>query len=189
MANCLLCDINLDALTLGPNAKPSTRTCEPCRPSWRLATINLRSGVERMRGHPRTRAAAAALFAECWGQEPNAPLPDTRWDRLRHVLEYERSCSERIAVTDVADRFGVSTQHIVQHAREWGLCDVLTSRVEESLSTSSRAVRPRSFKTCGCGEAYTAEQYHELPSPRGGGDGCGLVWRNCRCGSTLAVTS
>lgn len=38
-----------------------------------------------------------------------------------------------------------------------------------------------------CKTQHTLGAFLSLPFPRGGGEGCGMYWRNCHCGSTLAL--
>lgn len=42
-------------------------------------------------------------------------------------------------------------------------------------------------KTCGCGRCYTRVEFLALPHAANGGEGLGLLWRNCACNSTLTM--
>lgn len=43
-------------------------------------------------------------------------------------------------------------------------------------------------KRCSCGINYTHDEFIALPLPHSGkGEGNGLIWRNCKCKSTIAI--
>lgn len=48
-------------------------------------------------------------------------------------------------------------------------------------------MRPETIKLCSCGHVYKRAQFVALPQPPNGGEAMGLLWRNCACGSTIAM--